>query len=798
MKFSHGVWKWAEGITPLCVRRVTEYRADRDSLWVAAVDREEVDPSDKFEGLVLQLHITSPMPDVIRVRIVHHWPDEVKNIKAELDYSLAASHVRIDDLKDELVFNSGKLSLRISKTKWSLKFEDGGVPITSGEASSLGQMTRAAATNVAGAPWLMQRLRLGVGECIYGLGERFGPVVKNGQSISVYNEDGGTDSELAYKNIPFVISSRGYGILVNSTGRVDFEIGTERVSQMQFSVPGEELDYYLFRGPTPKEVLEKYTRLSGRPALPPAWSMGLWLSTSFTTKYDEATVNQFIDGMAERQIPLSVFHFDCFWMKERHWCNFQWDQKAFPDPEGMLKRLKAKGLKVCLWINPYISQLSEIFDEGNKAGYFLKRPDGRVFQRDAWQPGMALVDFTNPKAATWYCSKLQKLLDMGVDSFKTDFGEFIPEDVVYHNGADPGLMHNHYSYLYNKSVFELLEKHHGKGNAVVFARSGSIGSQKFPVHWGGDNEGTFESMAETLRGGLSFCLSGAAFWSHDIAGFSGTAHPSLYKRWAAFGLLSTHSRLHGSSSYRVPWLFDEESVDVVRHFSKLKNSLFPYLFAAAHDAREHGWPVMRAMFVEFPDDPGVAYLDKQYMLGSSLMVAPVFRMDNVAEYYLPKGKWTHFLTGKIVNGGRWISEKVDFLHIPLFVRENSIIPISSDEKKPSWQLKDELTLHLFQITEGAETTLRLATSEGTATTRITCKRTGQKITLASDGHAKNVRLVLRSVQAATDITNGKLIRDLPEGVLLSWPNTAEAITFTISMAETLPAERASATTSVMK
>jgi alpha-D-xyloside xylohydrolase len=793
MKFSHGVWKWAEGITPRCMRRVTEYRVDRDALWVAAVDRDGLGPADKFEGLVLQLHITSPMPDVIRVHIVNHWPDERRAVKAELDYSLAATQVRIEDLKDELVFSSGRLSLRIRKNEWSLKFEDGGVAITGGDGASLGQMT-----GIAGGRWLMQRLHLDVGECIYGLGERFGPVVKNGQSVSIWNEDGGTDSELAYKNIPFVLSSRGYGILVNSTGRVDFEIGTERVSQLQFSVPGEELDYYVFRGPSPKEVLEKYTRLSGRPGLPPAWSWGLWLSTSFTTKYDEATVSQFIDGMAERQIPLSVFHFDCFWMTGRHWCNFRWDAKAFPDPEGMLKRLKARGLKICLWINPYISQLSELFDEGRKAGYFLKRPDGTVFQRDDWQPGMALVDFTNPQAVNWYCGKLQKLLDMGVDCFKTDFGEFIPVDVVYHNGADPELMHNHYSYLYNKSVFELLEKHHGKGGALVFARSGSIGSQKFPVHWGGDNEATFESMAESLRGGLSFCLSGAAFWSHDISGFSGTADPAVYKRWAAFGLLSTHSRLHGSSSYRVPWLFDEESVDVVRHFSRLKNSLFPYLFAAAHDAREHGWPVMRAMFLEFPDDPGVAHLDKQYMLGSSLLVAPVFRMDNVAEYYLPKGKWTDFLTGRSLSGGRWVTETVDFLHVPLLVRENSIIAVGSDEEKPAWRLNDELTLHLFQLADGAEVSLRLAASEGGGTTRFVFRRDAQKFTLSSDGQAKNVRLMMRGVQAASEIGNGRLIGDLPEGSLLAWADTAEPISFAIRMAETPPVEGPAATNPVRK
>ena len=495
---------------------------------------------------------------------------------------------------------------------------------------------------------------------------------------------------------------------------------------------------------------------------------------------------------------MSVFHFDCFWMKERHWCNFQWDRKAFPDPEGMLKRLKAKGLKVCLWINPYISQLSELFEEAVKAGYFLMRPDGRVFQRDAWQPGMALVDFTNPKAVSWYCGKLQKLLDMGVDCFKTDFGEFIPEDVIYHNGADPALMHNHYAYLYNKAVFDLLEKHHGKGEAVVFARSAAIGSQKFPVHWGGDNEGTFESMAESLRGGLSFCLSGAAFWSHDIAGFSGTATPALYKRWAAFGLLSTHSRLHGSSSYRVPWLFDEESVDVVRHFSQLKNKLFPYLFAAAHDAVEHGWPVMRAMVLEFPDDPAVAYLDRQYMLGSSLLVAPVFRMDNIAEYYLPRGKWTNFLTGRLITGGRWVSEKVDFMHIPLFARENSIIPMASDEKSPAWRMNDELTLHVFQMTEGAEISLRVAASDRGGATRIVCRRKGQKITLSGDGRAKNVRVLLRSVQAASEISNGRAIGDPPEGLLMEWTDTAEPVSFIVGAAEIQPMERAATTTPVLK
>jgi alpha-D-xyloside xylohydrolase len=555
---------------------------------------------------------------------------------------------------------------------------------------------------------------------------------------------------------------------------------------VQISVPEEELDFYLFHGPSPKEVLEKYTRLSGRAAMPPAWSFGLWLSTSFTTHYNEKTVNEFVDGMSKRGIPLSVFHFDCFWMKERHWCNFQWDTDAFPDPAGMLKRLKNKGLKISVWINPYISQLSELFDEGAASGYFLKTRDGNVYQRDAWQPGMALVDFTNPEAAKWYCGKLRKLLEMGVDCFKTDFGEFIPDDVTYHDGSDPTLMHNFYAYRYNKAVFELLEDYHGKGNALVFARSAATGCQKFPVHWGGDCDATWESMAEDLRGGLSFCASGPAYWSHDIGGFSGTANPALYKRWVAFGLLSTHSRLHGSSSYRVPWLFDEESVTVMRHFARLKNRLFPYLFSAARDAREHGWPVMRAMVLEYPDDPACAHLDRQYMLGSSLLVAPVFRQDSVAEYYVPVGRWTHFLTGEVIEGGRWRREKLDFMQIPLLVRENSVVPVGSDEEKPAWKFSDELTLHLYQIADGADVSISVPDSDssqeagdGLRASSFRCQRAGGKFTLSSDGRCKDVRILLSGRRGVGDIGNGKLRSGAAETPLIGWSDTSRPLTFSV-------------------
>jgi alpha-D-xyloside xylohydrolase len=274
----------------------------------------------------------------------------------------------------------------------------------------------------------------------------------------------------------------------------------------------------------------------------------------------------------------------------------------------------------------------------------------------------------------------------------------------------------------------------------------------------------------------SSSLSGPAFWSHDIGGFTGTANATLYKRWVAFGLLSTHSRLHGSDSYRVPWLLDEESVTVMRHFAKLKNRLFPYIFAAAREANERGTPVMRAMMLEYPDDPACAHLDRQYMLGPALLVAPVFRQDNVAEYYLPKGRWTDLESGKLIEGGRWRKETLDFMHMPLFARENSIVPMSADEQQPRWALSDELILNLFQIAGGADLMLSVPASDSDEITSFSCRRSGERIVLCNDGRAKRVKIVLRSVDSIGKVINGKVLAQVAEGLLLEWSDTNKPIT----------------------
>ena len=675
MKFTDGFWMMREGFSATyaaqAYRTEALTHAHGDSLRVLATPRVIEHRGQTLNSATFSIGIDAPAADVIRVRVAHHTGGTPSLRFPVLETDAHASAVVGEGVAE---LTSGALTARLhTGDAWNLEFVAGNRVITHQRYRSL-----AAIVDDEGRHHMAVQLALGVGENVYGLGERFTAFIKNGQSVDIWNADGGTSSEQAYKNVPFYLTNAGYGVFVNHTGRVSLEVASEAVERVQFSVESQDLEYCIVYGPTPREILAKYTALTGRPPVLPAWSFGLWLSTSFVTDYDEDTVSSFIQGMRERDIPLSVFHFDCFWMREFQWCDFEWDPRTFPDPAGMLRRLKADGLRISLWINPYIAQASPLFDEARDAGYLLRRNDGvggtagGVWQWDMWQAGNGIVDFTNPAARRWFQSKLRPLLAMGVDCFKTDFGERIPVDAVYSNGADPEQMHNFYTQLYNETVWELLREIKGD-DAIVFARSATVGGQTMPVHWGGDNTSSFESMAESLRGGLSLGLSGFGYWSHDIGGFEGSPDPAVFKRWVAFGLLSSHSRLHGNESVRVPWAFDDEAVAVTRKFAKLKAELLPYLLECSQDAHDAGLPMMRAMLVEFPDDRTCWNLDQQYMLGPDLLVAPVFNAGGDVEFYLPHGEWTSYWDGTVVQGGRWIREQHGFLSLPLYLRPGAAL-----------------------------------------------------------------------------------------------------------------------------
>ncbi len=761
MKFTMGQWQLRPGVRAQYASALFETEVAADTLTaVALVQPRAPGRVQTLDATLLTACFSSPMADVLRVRLSHFEGVRAKGPAFELQPQPAPS-VTIEETPDAASITSGRFTARITKEgPWRVDFFGDGRLLTASADRAFGYV------QTAESAYIHEQLELSVGELVYGLGERFTALVKNGQTVDIWNEDGGAGSDLAYKNIPFYLTNRGYGVFVNQPECVSFEAASERASRVQFSVPGESLEYFLIYGPSPKAILEKYTALTGRPALPPAWSFGLWLSTSFTTDYSEPIVTEMIEGMRVRDIPLSVFHFDCLWMRDGRWIDLTWDAAQFPDPEGMIRRLKARGLRLCVWINPYVAQRSRLFAEAAEAGYLLKRPNGDIWQTDFWQPGMGIVDFTHPGARAWYAAQLRSLLAQGVDCFKTDFGERIPTDVVYADGSDPQRMHNFYTFLYNRTVFELLEEVRGRGEAVLFARSATAGGQRFPVHWGGDNRSSFESMAESLRGGLSAGLSGIGFWSHDIGGFEGLPPAALYKRWVAFGLLSSHSRLHANSSYRVPWAFDEEATAVLRHFTRLKCRLMPYLFAAALETARTGVPMLRAMLLEFPEDPACATLERQYMLGERLLVAPVFSAEGEVAYYAPAGRWTQLLTGAVVEGPRWVQERHDFMSLPLLVRPNSLIPLGAISTRPDYDYAAHVRLALYALEDGATAEAIVPTLGGEVALRAVARREGACITVEAAGATQPWELLLVGVREPTAVEGG-VATATAEGVLVA-------------------------------
>lgn len=421
----------------------------------------------------------------------------------------------------------------------------------------------------------------------------------------------------------------------------------------------------------------------------------------------------------------------------------------FPDPKAMLKRLHEKGLEVCVWINPYVAQRSRLFQEGKENGYFIKNRDGSVFQCDLWQPGMAIVDFTNPAARKWFQGLLKTLFDMGVNNIKTDFGERIPTDCCYYDGSDPIAMHNYYSFLYNKCVFEALEAYYGKDKACLFARSATVGGQRFPVHWGGDCYAEYSAMAETLRGGLSLCASGFGFFSHDMGGFEATASADVYKRWCAFGMLSTHSRLHGSSSYRVPWAYDKdrdtEACDVLRHYAVLKGRLMPYLWSQAVKTYRQGVPMMRPMIVSFTEDTACKYLDTQYMLGDNLCVVPVMNEEGIAEFYVPDcGTWTDIQSGETYAGGRYYTRKCDYFQMPILARPGSMIVYGKfdgdTQKSVLYDYVEDAEVVIYGLEDGQKTETVIYDTDALEIMKIRAVRENNTMKITVPKTEKNITI----------------------------------------------------------
>jgi len=541
----------------------------------------------------------------------------------------------------------------------------------------------------------IESISLTPNEAIYGFGERFGRLNKRGQRLLMWNSDTTmTSSDRSYKSIPFYLSTRGYGLFVNSSTKMVFEVGSEYCyNSLSFEVWQDYLEYIVFYGPSFKDILLMYTELTGRPPLPPLWSFGLWMSRCAYKNRKE--VEEVARKLRSHGIPCDVIHIDPYWLKPGHYCDFEWNLKDFPEPKDMLGNLKKMGFKVSLWIQPYIPKGTKMYEEGVQKGYFVKKRDGSVYNiPDFTHREVGIVDFTNPGAKDWYKSKLKELYKMGVDVFKCDMGEAVPEDAIFYNGKLGIEVHNLYPLLYQGTVFEAAKEVFRVG--LVWGRSGCAGIQRYPVQWSGDSHCTFEDMACVLRGGLSYSLSGVPLWSHDIGGFQGPKPSSkLYIRWSQWGLLCSHSRCHGTTP-REPWEYGGTALKVFREFAMLRYSLLPYLYSCAYESSKTGMPIIRPLILEYQEDLTTRELDTEYLLGPSLLVVPVLNEDDEVEYYLPEGMWLDWWTRRTIEGGLWKKEKVPLNRIPLFIRENALIPrvepMNYVNEKPYKEVKLEVFL----------------------------------------------------------------------------------------------------------
>ncbi|WOO86716.1 alpha-xylosidase [Mollicutes bacterium LVI A0039] len=701
MKFKKGMWMPQEGFTLNYPSTVYEYKLVDNKLYIYCPFVEVHHRGNTLDGGMLTGEIS-----IFDNNVHFNFYHKKQFKKSKFNVNRRNDNVSVNETEELIILSNGNVSVEITKQGFKID-----VINLDGTKISIPERSFGYMVHESGNTYVSSATKLGVGEKVYGFGEKFTNYVKNGQVVEVWHEDGGTASEQTYKSIPFYLTTNNYGVFVDHSDKVDFEVGSEAVGKTQFAVAGEVLRFDIITGTNVSEVAMKFSKLGGDMPRVPEWSYGLWLSTSFTTEYNEETVLEFIDGMDSRNIPFEVFHFDCFWMKEYEWMNFEWNKDLFPDPEGLMKKIHDRGKKVCVWINPYIGQKAAVFDECYQNGYFVGGKDNLPWQWDRWQAGMGLIDFTNPEAKEWYKNKLRMLVKMGVDSFKTDFGERIPvpsryyeTDVVeYFDKSNPEEMHNYYTYLYNEAVFEVLQETQGEGQACLFARSGTFGQGKLPVHWGGDCLSNYESMAESLRGGLSLSLSGYAYWSHDIGGFEAGCTPDIYKRWTQFGLLSSHSRYHGNSEYKVPWFYGEEAVEVSRKFAKLKNSLMPYIKEMENEVIELGLPMIRPMLMDYNYDRNAQDLDRQYMFGSKLLVAPIFNDQSIAEYYLPTNtRWYNILTEEVKAGGSWYKETFDYLSLPLLLKSGEAIALSDNTDTTKFDVDAGFKVLAFDVIERRE------------------------------------------------------------------------------------------------
>ena len=579
---------------------------------------------------------------------------------------------KVIETNDKIIYSSDYGTIQINKNPWRIVLKDKAGRILSQTAA----LSDADSTQVKYTPFCFVKRRsdnarrinpvftLTADEMIFGCGESATGLNKAGQKVNLFVTDPqGPETDQMYKPIPFFMSNRGYGMFMHTSAPVTCDFGATYIGLNKMFMGDENLDLFVFFG-EPKDILDEYTDLVGKPGMPPLWSFGTWMSriTYFSEKegYDVAA------NIRKNKYPCDVIHFDTGWFDVDWQCDYKFSENRFQNPQQMLKDLRSQGFHVCLWQLPYFTPKNRYFSELIEKDMYVKNGNGELPYEDV------VLDFSNPETVKWYQDKLAGLLNIGVSAIKVDFGEAAPLNGIYASGKSGWYEHNLYPVRYDMAVSEITKKLHNEN--IMWARAAWAGSQRYPLHWGGDAATTNTGLLGTLRAGLSFGLSGFSFWSHDMGGFVKSTPEDLYCRWIPFGFLTSHTRAHGAPPTE-PWLYDSKRVqDVFRKSAEMKYRLMPYVYAQAKECTEKGLPMLRALFVEFPDDPGAWKVDDEYLFGSQILVAPLLESGMTGRtVYLPEGKWIDYQTEKVYEGG-WHRIEAGSLPIIMLVRDGSVLP----------------------------------------------------------------------------------------------------------------------------
>ncbi len=632
------------------------------------------------EGKMVPEHRTEMVcGDIARdCEVDFHEEDDIYRIVTErLRLDIHKEHFRIEirDAQGNLITESGGQT----KSEWALAMD----------SWPLGFVT----DKDSGTTFGVESFVLYPGEAVYGLGEKFSALNRVGQNIGLWNCEGiGNTTWRAYKHVPFFLSTRGYGVFVNESRPITFWVGTREICKNIFAVEGGLIDYYFLAG-RPKVVLEAYTDLTGKSALPPKWSFGTWMS-----RISYATQQQALETAAklrEMRFPCDLIHIDTNWFDIDWKCDWRFNLERFPDPAGMFRTLGDMHFKTCLWQTPYVVDDLEIAREAREKGVLAENHGPFFFLT---YPAHA-IDMSKPEAVAWYRSKLRHLFELGNAVIKVDFGEGIERHMVFQK-YDGSEMHNLFPVLYDRAVFE--ETREATGEGIIWARSAYAGSQRYPVHWSGDNSSKFEDLLCSLRGGLSLGMCGFTFWAQDCGGFTGTPTDKLYIRFTQICILNSHIRYHGGGPrYREPWNYEPETQETVRDLLELRYRLIPYIYSEARFAAARGWPMISALVLEFPDDPNVFNIDHQYLFGRSLLVAPILTEEDARRVYIPEGGWYDFWTGERFEGPAWMGYECPTERVPLFVREGTILPLGPVMQYVGEKdVTDGLTLRVYPGPDG--------------------------------------------------------------------------------------------------